>query len=189
MSQLSELHDDSKQNENQSGISSGMVLLATEQLQDHNFDRGVVLICLHSNEGTYGLVLNRPSHMPLSEIFDGFQGKDVKREIFIGGPVQQEELQILQISESPVESAYRIVPGVYMGGKWDSISQMIDTDPATTRLFLGYSGWGPEQLESEIAAGAWEIFKIDIKKLLTNPAISIVADIKKLTAYLSSLQI
>jgi putative transcriptional regulator len=81
-------------------LATGSILLARDELKDPNFDSTVVLICVHSLEGSYGLVLNRPSHMPLSEIFDGFHDSKLKREIYIGGPVSQDELQILQVTES-----------------------------------------------------------------------------------------
>jgi putative transcriptional regulator len=169
-------------------LSCGCLLLARDELRDPNFDSTAVLICVHSTEGTYGLVLNRFSHMPLSEIFDGFQGLDLRREIFIGGPVKQEEVQLVQVTDTPVEGAFEIYPGVFMGGKWESIGQMIETDPLTTRLFLGYSGWGPGQLEAEIRAGAWEVYKADLVKLLSDTDRKIYCDKSALTKYILTLQ-
>lgn len=169
-------------------LSCGALLLARDELKDPNFDSTIVLICVYSPEGTYGLVLNRFSHMPLSEIFDGFTGLDLRREIFIGGPVKQEEVQIVQVTDTPVEGAFEINPGVFLGGKWESIGHMIETDPLTTRLFLGYSGWGPEQLEAEIKAGAWEVYKPDLIKLLTDTDRSIYSDKSALIQYLLTLQ-
>jgi putative AlgH/UPF0301 family transcriptional regulator len=63
-------------------LKSGSVLLALDTLKDPNFDSTVVLICTYSKaDGTYGLVLNRPSHMPLSEVFDGFRDLDLRRKL------------------------------------------------------------------------------------------------------------
>ncbi len=161
-----------------------MVLLAREILKDPNFDSTAVLICIHSDEGSYGLVLNRASHMPLSEIFDGFKGIDSKREVYIGGPVRQEELQVLQVTDTPVDDAFEVYPGVFLGGSWEGIGHMIETDPETTRLFLGYSGWGPDQLGEEILAGAWDVYRVDIKKLLLNPDKNFRIDSQSISAYL-----
>lgn len=169
-------------------LSCGCLLIARNELKDPNFESTAVLICVYSSEGTYGLVLNRFSHMPLSEIFDGFKGLDLKREIFIGGPVKQEEVQIVQVTDTPVEGAFEIYPGVFMGGKWDSIGQMIETDPQTTRLFLGYSGWGPEQLEEEIKAGAWDVYKVDLIKMILDSDRSIYSEKQAFTRYLLALQ-
>jgi len=112
--------------ENLRRLSSGAVLLSRDLMLDPNFEATIVLVCAHGPEGAYGLVLNRPSHMPLSEIFDGLSGGlDMKREIYIGGPVAQEELQIIQITDSPAEQAFQLAPQIYAGGKWDDLSEMI----------------------------------------------------------------
>ncbi|NLP03926.1 MAG: YqgE/AlgH family protein [Fibrobacter sp.] len=171
-----------------SRLSQGAVLLARDILQDPNFESSTVLICLHSKEGAYGLVLNRPSYMPLSEIFDGFKGLDLKREIFIGGPVQQEQLQVVQVTDEPMEGAFAIKPRVYMGGNWESIIQMIETDPSSTHLFLGYSGWGPGQLEEEIRAGAWDVYQVDLGRLLLDSQKLLFSDSGKLASYLEELK-
>lgn len=174
--------------EKTSGIlTSGSVLLAREALQDPNFDTTIVLVCIHSPEGSYGLVLNRISHMPLSEIFDGLNDCNLSREILIGGPVQQMELQILQITESPAEGAFELSPGLYMGGRWSDLTAMIQTDPSNTRLFLGYSGWGPSQLESEIELGAWSVYNVDSKKLLRHCHQLAGADTDAIASFLKSI--
>jgi putative transcriptional regulator len=168
-------------------LSSGAVLRAREVLQDPNFESTVVLICVHGDEGSYGLVLNRISHMPISEIFDGISTSNRPREILIGGPVNQHELQVLQITDTPAEGAYPITPDIFMGGKWDDTSAMIESAPTTTRLFLGYSGWGPGQLESEIKLGAWDVFAVDIKQLLRNCHLLAGADTSAITSFLQSI--
>lgn len=170
-------------------LTSGSVLLAREALLDPNFEATVVLVCVHSPEGTYGLVLNRISHMPLSEIFDGMKDANLSREILIGGPVQQTELQMLQITDTPAEGAYPIAPGIYMGGKWETIDAMISADITTTRLFLGYSGWGPGQLEAEIRIGAWDIHNVDIKQLITNCHFLTGADHSAISSFLESISL
>ncbi len=174
--------------ENLKKLATGSVLLARDILKDPNFDSTVVLVCIHSNEGSYGLVLNRPSHMPLSEIFDGFKGYKLKREIFIGGPVCQEELQVLQVTDEPVEGAFQITSRVYLGGKWEGIGHMLETDPSSTRLFLGYSGWGAGQLESEIAAGAWDVYNINVERMLSEDTSNLLGDLNKLICYLGKFQ-
>jgi putative transcriptional regulator len=172
-------------------LGAGAVLLACDVLQDPNFIATMVLLCVYSKEGgTYGLVLNRPSHMPLSEMFDGFSEMDEPRKIFIGGPVQQEELQIIQITDDPVENSHKLSPRVYLGGKWEDVEQMLLLDADATRLFLGYSGWAEGQLEGEIAAGAWDVFdKLDLEKLLLNIDRTVGCDSKRIARYLESLHV
>lgn len=171
-------------------LGNGSVLLARDILQDPNFIAAVVLVCIYAREGgTYGLVLNRPSHMPLSEIFDGFGRVDGPREICIGGPVQQDELQVVRITDEPQPESFRVANRVFLGGKWKDVDQMLLADPASTRLFLGYSGWAAGQLEAEIEAGAWEVYRLDIEKLLLNPHNAISQDVTGIASYLETLKL
>lgn len=168
-------------------LRSGSVLVARSELLDPNFEASVVMICVYNNDGVYGLVLNRVSHMPISEIFDGFAGLTSKKAVRMGGPVEQDELQILQLTDSPMEEAYQVVPGLYVGGKWQSIEQIVSTENPQTILFLGYSGWGQQQLETEILAGAWDVYNVDVTKLLLSPLQNISGDTESIRSYISSI--
>lgn len=170
-----------------SRLKPGCVLLARDELKDPNFDAAIVLICAHNKDGAYGLVLNRPSHMPLSEMFDGFKGVHMKKKVYVGGPVRQEELQIIQVTDTPAENAYQIASRVYQGGKWDDLNRILQSDDFASRLFLGYSGWGPGQLEFEIIAGAWEVYNVDLEKLLTGSEDTWMAGIDEVDKYLQGL--
>lgn len=170
-------------------LQAGAVLLARSELRDPNFEATLVLVCVYGQDGVYGLVLNRLVHMPVSEIFDGFSDLNVKKEIHIGGPVQQDELQVLQITELPMDGAYQIVPNVYLGGNWGSIGQIISEDKETTWLFLGYSGWGMEQLQTEVKARAWDVYSVDICKLLTDLPQNFRRSTKEIVKYLESIKL
>jgi putative transcriptional regulator len=170
-------------------LQAGAVLLARSELQDPNFEATLVLICVYGQDGVYGLVLNRLVHMPVSEIFDGFSDLKVKKEIHIGGPVQQDELQVLQITEHPMDGAYQIAPNVYLGGNWGSIERIINEDKEWTWLFLGYSGWGEGQLQTELKAAAWDVYNVDIYKLLTDSPKNIFGSTKEIIKYLESIRL
>jgi putative transcriptional regulator len=188
--ELSEETIDAATREYLGRLGTGAVLLARDVLQDPNFIATMVLLCIYSKEGgTYGLVLNRPSHMPLSEMFDGFSEMNEPRKVYIGGPVQQEELQIIQITDDPVADSHQLSPRVYLGGKWEDVDQMLMLDADSTRLFLGYSGWAAGQLEGEIAAGAWDVFdKLDLEKLLQNIDRTVGSGVKQIAQYLETLR-
>ncbi len=151
-------------------LAPGILLAAQEVLEDPHFRDTIVLLCQYGEEGAYGLVLNRPSHMPLREIFEHPpEGGSGVRRVYIGGPVQPTELQILQLGEPAVEDTMEIAPGVHMGGQWESLEEILAPEPDDLRLFLGYAGWGEGQLETEIKAGAWEVVEADVQRLLTAP--------------------
>ncbi|MDG5815995.1 YqgE/AlgH family protein [Chitinispirillales bacterium ANBcel5] len=190
---MDQIHSDNRQlfplEENLKHLKNGAILLSRDALKDPNFEATIVLVCVHSSYGTYGLVLNRPSHMPLTEIFDGLSGCNSHREVFIGGPVNQEELQVLHLTDTPVEDAFEIVPNLYIGGKWNDSSLIIETNPAVVKLFLGFSGWEPEQLEQEIEAGAWDVYRVDLKKLFTQLNDFVAAPVSTLVTKLEQIKI
>lgn len=169
----------------------GAVLAAREVLEDPNFRDTVVLLCRHDADGAYGLVLNRPAHMPLREIFEnpsrdpGIMGV---RRVYIGGPVQPEELQVVELGESPVPESVAVAPGVHVGGRWDSPESILGRPASSLRLFLGYAGWGPGQLEDEIAEGAWEVFTVDLRRLLETPDEEWAGDRERLRKHLKTGQ-
>ncbi len=171
-------------------LRDGCVLLSREALEDPNFKITVVLTCIYNKEGTFGLVCNRPSHMPINEVFNvDSLFKFKKRNIYIGGPVQQESLHIIQITDNAAEHAYKIAPQVYLGGEWESIEAILSEDSATTRIFLGYSGWTGGQLEFEIAQGAWEVYNVDVKQFLIHWEEPLFQDIDRIREYLNNLSI
>lgn len=170
-------------------LAPGILLAASDRLEDPNFSKTIVLLCQHGSEGAYGLVLNRPSHMPLREIFEHppetADGRPATRRVYIGGPVQPTELQILQVGEPVAPETMEIAPGVHMGGKWETLEEILTPDPSAVRLFLGYAGWGEGQLEEEVEAGAWEVLKCDVGRLLATPEAEWAQDGGQLSRFLA----
>jgi putative transcriptional regulator len=172
-----------------SRLQEGCVLLANENLQDPNFSSTVVLICAHTKDGAYGLIVNRPSHMPLCEVFstDAFDGSEL-RKIYIGGPVRQEVMQLLQITDSPKSNSYQIARNVHLGGDWTSLDEILAADDSSIMLFLGYSGWAPDQLEDEIKQGAWDVYSVKLKELLNSQEPRLYGDLDDIREYLESIR-
>jgi len=153
-------------------LGPGTLLAAREELSDPNFDSTIVVLCQHGSEGSYGFVLNRPAHMPLVELFENppeMPSAPKNRKVYMGGPVQEGELQILQVGLEPAPGSQEVSPGVYLGGAWTTLEEILSVDPKNLRLFLGYSGWGGGQLKREIELGAWEVFQTDLQALLLSP--------------------
>jgi putative transcriptional regulator len=160
-------------------------------MADPNFNETAVLVCQHGQPGTYGLVLNRPSHMPLAEVFDNPPSSigDLGRpqRIYMGGPVQPEELQVLQVSDKPAPGSFPVATSVNLGGYWGGLKEILEQNPETIRLFLGYSGWAAGQLAQEVEMGAWEVWNVDLKKLLLGSRESWQGGLGPIRSYLASL--
>lgn len=134
----------------------GQMLLDGGNLSGSFFHRTVVLICQHDEEGAFGLVLNRPSDNQLGEMLVADLPEGVNEQpVFVGGPVQPSAFSYL-VSESGMPEA-NVMPNLSLGHSLDALVEMSeDTAPdRLLRVFAGYSGWSPGQLESELERGAW----------------------------------
>jgi len=145
-------------------------LISTIALGDGNFQHTVLLLCEHSeSDGSYGLILNRPIEAS-KEILE--QAPFVDGRLFQGGPVQRESLQVIHPYGDYVPGARKVLSGVYYGGDFSLIKEGIDNggfDVSQCRFFLGYAGWRPDQLQSEVKKSAWIIVEGDDSLILQTP--------------------
>jgi putative transcriptional regulator len=142
------------------------LLLSMPQLQDPNFTRTVVLLCDYTEEGAFGLVLNRPTDMPATSmvkleppIVDGNE-----LPLGIGGPVEPERGWILT-HVPPEDAEYReIQEGLYLSTSPYLLRRVLSTSPAPerVRVLAGYAGWGPGQLDAELAHSSWLMGEVDL---------------------------
>jgi putative transcriptional regulator len=165
-------------------IPNGSLLLASPLLKGSYFEDTVILLVDYSTEnGSYGLVLNHLTTMPLNEVFDGYHySHPPKTYTFnLGGPVQENMLQIIQTNTSILEDTVEMQPRVFIGGEWHSNHDFLEQVLAKPdlRIFLGYTGWAPGQLENEIAEGAWELHHTDIYTLLHGPKEQLQAPVEE----------
>ena len=134
----------------------GQLLIAGPRLVDPNFWRTVVLVVDHSEDGAFGLVLNRPSETSVGEaVPELVKLIDPDEPLFIGGPVQPSTVitvaRFLDIDDSPL-AAFADIGVLGTGGP--PIEDMADR-VIRARGFVGHSGWGPGQLEAELETGDW----------------------------------
>ncbi len=142
---------------------TGRLLVATPALADPNFDRAVVLLLDHDEEGSLGVVLNRPTPVDVGDILEGWA--DLAGEpgvVFQGGPVSLDSaLGIAVIPGGPsVEGpslAWRRVHGAIGLVNLEAPPELFASAVGSLRIFAGYAGWGPGQLEDEVAEGAWYV--------------------------------
>ena len=136
------------------GPLTGRLLVATPALGDPNFDRTIVLVLAHSEEGAVGVVLNRPLDVtvdeavpPLAELVDDDEA------LFEGGPVQPDGAVVLAEFTDPALAG--VVAFGSVGFLPDQADEADRSAIVRARIFAGYSGWGPGQLEAELAEDAW----------------------------------
>jgi putative transcriptional regulator len=134
------------------------LLLSMPQMQDPNFARTVVLLCDYVPDGAFGLVLNRPTDLPASEMvrLDPPVLAGNALPLFIGGPVQPERGWIL-VGEPPRESDFRtVIDGLYLSTSPQLLRHVLQARPEPrARVVAGYAGWGPGQLDEELAQSSW----------------------------------
>jgi putative transcriptional regulator len=159
--------------------TKGRLLLATPPLEDPNFDRTVIYVLEHHDDGALGLVLNRPSPEELGDALRAWAAMQSDPSlVFVGGPVEPDAL----IAIARVRDAARVAdddadPGdthlAPLTGDLASADLAADPDDvvdaiSALRVFRGYAGWGPGQLEGEIEAGAWLVLDPEPDDLFTD---------------------
>lgn len=150
----------------------GRLLISEPFLPDPNFERTVVLLCEHNNDGSFGFVINKPSILKLNEIVEDIKFDEVA---FVGGPVQQDTLHFLHRNLG-LENAVHIRDKIHWGGDFENLVVQIDTarvKSADIRFYLGYSGWSPGQLENELQEDSWIVCDYVTDELLfdTEPSL------------------
>lgn len=141
------------------------LLLSMPQLQDPNFVKTVILLCDYVPEGAFGLVLNRPTEMPASTMVRLEPPVNARNTLplHVGGPVEPERGWIL-LNEEPGDPEYRTIrDGLYLSTSPELLRKVLESHPAPrARILAGYAGWGPGQLDEELAASAWLMGDVDL---------------------------
>jgi putative transcriptional regulator len=141
------------------------LLLSMPQMQDPNFARTVVLLCDYLPDGAFGLVVNRPTGMPARDMVKLSPPPIASNDLplFIGGPVQPERGWILS-TEAPAGDEYRtILDGLYLTASPDVLRNVLEAHPQPrARVIAGYAGWGPGQLDEELAQSAWLMADVEL---------------------------
>lgn len=137
---------------------SSILLVATRSLQDPNFRESVVLVTHHGGGGPVGVILNRPTEVPLSRVFPGNERlKPAAAKLFFGGPVARQTLVFLFKAPTAPKEAIVVGENLYMSLSPELLRRLLDSSMplGDIRVFAGYSAWAPGQLEREIARGSW----------------------------------
>ena len=136
---------------------TGILLVAKPGMLDPNFRETVIVVTRADDGATVGVILNRPAQARLAELAPNLSGAQKYRDpVYRGGPVMQQVVVALFASrEPPREAAFEVMPHVYLTLHPRNIEAQLEKPDARMRLFSGFAGWAPRQLEAEIADDAW----------------------------------
>jgi putative transcriptional regulator len=138
-------------------------LIAMPELRDPNFFHGVTYVCEHNEQGAMGLMINRPLDITMGEVLrqmnidtDNVDASVLRQPIFLGGPVQCERGFVLHRPHGNWEVTMKITDEIGVTSSRDIIEAIARGEgPEQCLITLGYAGWGPGQLERELAENAW----------------------------------
>jgi putative transcriptional regulator len=138
-----------------------LFLIAMPQVADPYFNRSVVLLLEHNDEGSFGIIINRPLDMTVSAVLGDLGMKwrgDEELQVYLGGPVQPTAgLTIFGEDEllADPERVRKIAPGLHLANDSETLTAIATAPPAQVRLLVGYAGWGEGQLEQELSRNDW----------------------------------
>lgn len=147
------------------------LLIASPQMHDPNFERTLVLLCHHDLQGALGVVINRATDLTVGEVVDEFEfntDRDLDDAVLWGGPVEQASGFVVFPGSIDREAGWTLGKSLSVSPSREMLETVLRSmDPY--HLCLGYAGWGPGQLESEIATGSWLYIDVDNKLVLERP--------------------
>ncbi len=156
----------------------GKFIIASPRLMDPNFVQSVVLLIQHDENGAMGVIINRPMEVSVRQACEPLEAVEclVEAPLHVGGPCEG-PLMALHALEDSAEG--EIIPGVYYAVQRHHLESLLERAPIPAKYVANYAGWGPGQLEAEIAEGSWlvhdagpeQIFEEDLQlwsKLITH---------------------
>jgi len=146
------------------GLGIGKVLVSSQDARDPVFAETVILLVRYDHDGTMGLAINRRTSVPISRVLQSLKGTKGRSDpVYMGGPVEvQNVLSLLKANTMP-EGAAHVFGKIYLVSSKLLLEKTLvgQADPSEFRVYLGYCGWGPGQLENEVGQGVWHIIAAD----------------------------
>jgi putative transcriptional regulator len=138
---------------------NGLLLVAKPGLTDPNFSRTVVLVTRSTDQGAVGVILNRPGERRLADLAPRLAGaENFTDPVYTGGPVMRQiVVAMFAAGTAPGHAAFHLLGGIYLSMHPANIEALLTQPGARMRLYAGFSGWAPEQIERELDSGAWYI--------------------------------
>lgn len=145
----------------------GRLLISEPFLADPYFRRTVVLLCEHNEEGSFGFVLNKFIDIGVNELIEDLP--HLGSRISMGGPVQSGNLYYIHTLGEKIQGSMEIVKGIFMGGDFDMLKILLKSgniEKGQIRFFVGYAGWGQDQLDEEMKERSWLVTAADPQALM-----------------------
>ncbi len=135
----------------------GRFLVAAPSMTDPRFSGTTVLLLEYGPHGAVGLIINKPTGIKLSRAFNRIKGFEKSgRQLYLGGPVGTDQVFILLRSENGVKGASRVLKDVYVSTS-ESVLERAAGGKFESKIFAGFAGWAPFQLDREVSMGIWSV--------------------------------
>ena len=145
-------------------LQKGQLLIAEPSIiGDLSFNRSVILLADHNEEGSVGFILNKPLEYTITDLIPEI---DAAFLIYNGGPVEQDNLYFIHTVPELITDSIEISNGIFWGGDFELTKSLINEgriNKEDIRFFLGYTGWSANQLEEELHANSWIVTKNEYK--------------------------
>lgn len=149
-------------------IKGNLLVAEPSIIGDVSFNRSVVLLANHTDEGSVGFILNKPLSFTLDELIPEVNSA---MQIYNGGPVEQDNLYFIHKVPDLIPDSIEISSGIYWGGDFDTVIKLISSRKISEkeiRFFLGYSGWDSDQLDDELNSNSWIVVENVYEKEIIN---------------------
>lgn len=143
-------------------------------MQDMYFRRSVVLLADYNEEGSFGLILNKPTESRLADVIP--EAGDFNPKLFLGGPVQTDALFFVHRLGDQIKGSLPLKGNIAWGGDVEQIKTMIRDKRISQhdiRFFIGYAGWSPKQLDEELERNSWVVSDKNVEKIFDVEATSL----------------
>ena len=151
--------------------AQGKLLVSEPALIDFYFKQSIVLLAEHNDEGSFGLIINKPIDIKFNDIIKNFP--KFEAPVYLGGPVKTDNLFVLHKMGDIIENSFKVMNGLYWGGDLELIKELIATKkagPDDMKFYLGFSSWAPEQLNNEMLQKSWIVMRGNMSNVFeTNP--------------------
>ena len=145
-------------------LAKGRFLVASRSLSDANFAETVILLLDYHERGAMGLIINQPTEVRLAKVLPNMAGLQQRADtVYIGGPVDRSRMVLLIRSRSALEDAQQVMDDIYVSSSRNLFERLVDKPDTGERfrVYAGYAGWAPGQLDREVARGDWHVLPAD----------------------------